>query len=478
MGGFILILIIVISGLGAIFWIIKNDKEADSMFAVEKIEPEQIFEGLITTDDDSIMPPTPPLEELLSDPTFAEADKVLAKTKSNPLSEIIKKLTGLTKNLKGIKIPKILKILKIPNMPKISTLTSRFGKKKKDDTNATGASSESKETVSLRDQLHLTDNFDIPVKEDTIEAPEAVLPKTGTASLTTSPSFELPQIQGSMDPVPEEEQIYKQTPKPVLSKETAPSDDLKEKYAKLQALFDEKASELENTKQLLENEKLNRKEFDKVKDLLESELNDTKEKTRNIQVKLNSLNAENESYKSQIVKLETKLSSLDSEPETLIDLPVEEAPEEDISSDIPEISTFQKESVPAHIEPDRINTLMPDKEISIEIPKDEPKETIEEPIVVEQVPEPELPKAEPEETIEEPIVIEQVPEPEVPMAEPEETIEEESIESTPFPQAPEPATEGAFTKTTSPMAPQDKPNEEERDDSLMKIFEGLAKNSE
>jgi hypothetical protein len=88
---------------------------------------------------------------------------------------------------------------------------------------------------------------------------------------------------------------------------------LKEKYAKLESLFNEKSSEYEKTKESLDHELQNRKEFNKVKDLLEKEVRDSKDKTRSIQGELNNTQTENENQKKRTAQLEEKAGKLEKE---------------------------------------------------------------------------------------------------------------------------------------------------------------------
>ena len=502
MGGFIFILVITAVGLGAIFWIINNDKSSDSLFSVEKIEPDQALGNLDTSEsNESIMPPPPPPEAILSDPTFPEAaadpEPAAPKAKSSPLSAITEKLGSLTKNLKSIKIPKI------------NGLKSKFGKKKKDAPGTSDASSDFEGMTSLKDQLHLSNNLNIQEKNN-VDSAKSGLPQTGTASLTTSSSFEIPGIQGAETPDTEETQTPElevppekpqvaesesqaeepeisvpepqvkepeipvpesQTeepeapvselppePEPTQSQENTQADALQEKYDNLQALFNEKSAECANTKQLFENEIQNRKEFDNVKELLETELNDTKEKTRNIQVKLTSINEENEKYKTQIVQMEEKISIL------------EKTSEIDTNNLEPETSESVSEEIPEAKE-----------EAPLEIPTEETPANAEEPVV--DVPMVEVPtedispdKTESPTTQEEAIQI--IEEPIVESSQPEIPKEEESIETQPFEEAPEPLKNQAFTSTTSPMAPQDAFVANEQNAAKMKIFENLANHTE
>lgn len=536
MGGFIFILVIVIVGLGAIFWIIKNDKGPDSLFSVEKIEPEQILGGSMDAQepDDPIMPPSPPLERIFSDSALMEdtpdAEPATEKAKSNPLSSIIGKLSALTKNLKVAN----LKGLKIPN---IGGLKSKFGKKKDAVPLSDETGSDLDDIASLKEQLHLNDDLSI-MEENIEEPPEPELPKTGTASLTTSPALETPAMQGLSTPGPEETPSSKpgQKTETLNSEAAALAKDLQEKYEKLQALFDEKSAECANTKQLFKNEQQNRNEFEKVKEILETELTESKEKARNIQLKLDEINKENDNYKAKISKMEAKIAELEdsskveiaspepaadeiasekitpeqTEPalpteeniqetqEPVVNIPLVEVPQEEtIASDVPQENTPIEETVEVIeipiVESNESSSKkviaqkqeIPLQETIIEPPTFEP-ETVEQPpetaeeepeqpleIVSFELPEkPAAPEATPEEGT---LSSETLPNTDIPLPEP--TKEEEVVETEHFGEAPEPLKNQAFTTTTSPMAPQDAYVSNEQDDAKMKVFEDLARHS-
>ncbi|MBF0533200.1 MAG: hypothetical protein HQL23_08945 [Candidatus Omnitrophica bacterium] len=87
--------------------------------------------------------------------------------------------------------------------------------------------------------------------------------------------------------------------------------ELREKYERLDQIFAERSRELETTKEALENEVRNRKDFNKVKDLLEKELHDSKDKNRMIHVKCVAAETEAEGYKKRIAQLEEKVARLE-----------------------------------------------------------------------------------------------------------------------------------------------------------------------
>ena len=81
----------------------------------------------------------------------------------------------------------------------------------------------------------------------------------------------------------------------------------REKYDRLQNLFQEKSAELEKIQSQLEGEISHRKDFDKIKDILEKELTDTKSKLKNLQTELSTFNQDAEQYKTKIKGLELQL---------------------------------------------------------------------------------------------------------------------------------------------------------------------------
>lgn len=104
---------------------------------------------------------------------------------------------------------------------------------------------------------------------------------SGTASITTS------EPAGTVveDLLSAEEKKQIETEMDLTAQLSA----LQEKYDQLDKLFKEKSQALEAAEESVQNELKNRKEFNKVKDLLEKELKDTKDKARNTQVELTSL---------------------------------------------------------------------------------------------------------------------------------------------------------------------------------------------
>ena len=87
--------------------------------------------------------------------------------------------------------------------------------------------------------------------------------------------------------------------------------DLKEKYNKLESLFNEKSDALAKAQESLDYELKNRKEFNKIKDVLEKELREAKDKSRNLQVELNNEKAEGERHQKRVNILEDKITRLE-----------------------------------------------------------------------------------------------------------------------------------------------------------------------
>ncbi|MBI5024637.1 MAG: hypothetical protein HZC18_06540 [Candidatus Omnitrophica bacterium] len=91
----------------------------------------------------------------------------------------------------------------------------------------------------------------------------------------------------------------------------ARSEEWKEKYERLNKLFNEKSAALTKSEESLQNELSNRKEFNKLKDMLEKELREAKDKARNVQVELNAARTEAEGSKKRIAQLEEKIIKME-----------------------------------------------------------------------------------------------------------------------------------------------------------------------
>lgn len=92
---------------------------------------------------------------------------------------------------------------------------------------------------------------------------------------------------------------------------TAQIEEWREKYKRLDKLFNEKSAALEKSEESLRNELSNRKEFNKLKDMLEKELREAKDKARSIQVELNAARTEAEGNRKRIAQLEDKVTTME-----------------------------------------------------------------------------------------------------------------------------------------------------------------------
>ncbi|MBI5150124.1 MAG: hypothetical protein HZA28_05050 [Candidatus Omnitrophica bacterium] len=124
-------------------------------------------------------------------------------------------------------------------------------------------------------------------------------------SLAAATPVEKSAAQQAQLPAEEEERIEQEIDL------TARLEEWKEKYARLDKIFQEKSAVLAKNEELLQTELNNRKEFNKLKDILEKELKDTKDKSRIIQVELNGARAEAESYKKRVDQLEEKITKME-----------------------------------------------------------------------------------------------------------------------------------------------------------------------
>ena len=86
-------------------------------------------------------------------------------------------------------------------------------------------------------------------------------------------------------------------------------DGWREKYEKLEALFEEKSVALGKIEQALNNEIKNRTEFENFQYLLEEEIEKGKEKRRQLQAELDIMKTENENLRSQLAQRENQPSA-------------------------------------------------------------------------------------------------------------------------------------------------------------------------
>ena len=138
------------------------------------------------------------------------------------------------------------------------------------------------------------------------------IPATPPASTGTA-SLRLDQTTPSTPPTTQSSKQY-----PAPSALSIRCDELQtqitesqEKYKKLDELFNEKSAALEKAEKSLVHEEKARKEFNKVKDMLEKELKDTKDHTRDLQIKVTSAQTEAQSYLNRINQLEERIKNND-----------------------------------------------------------------------------------------------------------------------------------------------------------------------
>jgi hypothetical protein len=88
-------------------------------------------------------------------------------------------------------------------------------------------------------------------------------------------------------------------------------DSLKEKLERLDALFKEKGDAFDKTEKALASEIKNRKEFNKVKDILEKELKESRDKGREMEVRIAAAQTESSAYLKRVNQLEEKIKTLE-----------------------------------------------------------------------------------------------------------------------------------------------------------------------
>jgi len=87
--------------------------------------------------------------------------------------------------------------------------------------------------------------------------------------------------------------------------------DLKDRYDRLEKLFQEKSTQLEKVEKSLSHELKAKTEFHKLKDILEKELKDTKDKNHKLQLQISTHQTETESIQKHIQLLEEKIKAKD-----------------------------------------------------------------------------------------------------------------------------------------------------------------------
>ena len=251
--GLFILFIFTIAGIGYVLWLLKNEK-APSEESVEEVDISELNQSI---DPQSQKPP--------------ESQTPEEKTQKPKSTNLLKKLNldkKISETLKKIKIPKQAEAL----LEKLGL--NKFLPKEKP--------SDAEKPLALNENLILKDFPDEDGMDHSLSNPTEM----GTATLKTSPSLE----EEGRETLPVKESP---TFEPSLSQEeekkiekeielTSDLNELKEKYTNLEKLFDEKSQIAEKSKESLDYELKNRKEFNKVKDLLEKELKDIRDKSKNL----------------------------------------------------------------------------------------------------------------------------------------------------------------------------------------------------
>ncbi|MBZ0167430.1 MAG: hypothetical protein K8I00_11545, partial [Candidatus Omnitrophica bacterium] len=94
---------------------------------------------------------------------------------------------------------------------------------------------------------------------------------------------------------------------------TVQLEELKQKYERLEKLFQEKSSQFAQAENQLEGELKNREDFFKLKTILESEIHDVKDRARDLQNTLKNAQMETEQQKVQAQQLRDKVHTLEDE---------------------------------------------------------------------------------------------------------------------------------------------------------------------
>ncbi len=259
---FIFLIVLVALGiLFVIFVIIKDNKNVGG-FSVVPIEPEQIQqENLYTNDTDTVTPiiqdnPPPPTPT----PPFPEPQKKKGKG-------------GLFGSLKN----------KIP-----------FGKKK-----------------DMIEAIDIPEATQFPSLKDHLESEEK---KRAALQERVRLSQNEANLDNSNNPIDLNKENLSQQEKQNIDQEIETSfqlDELKDNHEKTNKLLKEKNDELQTVKNSLESELKNRKEFNKVKDILEKELSDTKTQAKKVQGDLSATTIEAETHKKRVNQLEDKVTKLE-----------------------------------------------------------------------------------------------------------------------------------------------------------------------
>ncbi|OGX20704.1 MAG: hypothetical protein A2Y04_05065 [Omnitrophica WOR_2 bacterium GWC2_45_7] len=288
MTAFFVLLSISAIGLAIVGWILLNEKKSVNELAVE-ITPEEISGQNIHihTELESLkkIPQIPPLK--LNKPKikfFGTANK-----EKEPPDR------GL--DVKQIFIPK-----KKSFSPIITKILGnlKFGKHKTDILNPTGSTA----LPSLKE--FLANQKRSSKEEKNLEESSTPLinasPQDSAVLLTATPEESL---KGTPLTEEEEKNIMQEI------EFTTQLSELKEKHDTLDRILRDKNNELEQSRQTLEIELKNKKDYNKVKDILEKDLKEIKERARTLQGELAASQAENEGHKKRVHQLETKTSTLE-----------------------------------------------------------------------------------------------------------------------------------------------------------------------
>src|SRR3989338_1219764 len=291
------LIVLAVVGIGAVFWMLKNDTDSDEVLpATYDIEspnapespllgPQEYSRPDAGQEDDSELGPLGKFTSVLNrkkKSTETETARSESKPPSRPISGLLGKLKG-----GGLKIGKFslgkkeIEGTDAPEATHFASLKNYFGK-------------ESPEQESADEQpennAHNKANKPGPLPTGTVSITTALAKnRDGAASLSNQ----------------EEKSIDKEIE---LSAEIS---DLKEKCSHLESMLKEKTADLETAQTSLENELKNHKDFNKVKDILEKDLKEAKDKSRSIQVEVSNAQSEGERYKKRITLLEEKVTRLE-----------------------------------------------------------------------------------------------------------------------------------------------------------------------
>jgi len=294
-------------GIGYVIWQLFRDKSSSDML-VEAIDPEHITDGLIAEAITEVVPPVKGTKDKPKKGLFSFLK--FGKIKDKKIKQAETPVDTKMDDDKKMGAPK--KSFKNPfGFLKNISLKLKFGKKSK-------TSPKSNKFPTLADQLNEENGKPSSPESEPLPSPQTPedIPKTGTAAIKTNSAHE-----SLSQPIPTESDA---PPSTSLSSEeeenigkeielNAELSELREKYEKLDKIFQEKSEELEKSKKNVDNELKTRKEFNKVKDILEKELKDVKDQSRKVQVELNGTQAETGGYKNRINQLEDKVTKLEKE---------------------------------------------------------------------------------------------------------------------------------------------------------------------